>query len=45
MLPVVATLGILINIYLIFHLEKSAIYMAIGWLALGLLIYFYMEKK
>ena len=45
MLPVVATLGILINIYLIFHLEKSAIYMAIGWLALGLLIYFLYGRK
>lgn len=45
MLPVVATLGILINIYLIINLEETAIYMAIGWLALGLLIYFLYGKK
>lgn len=45
MLPVVASLGILINIYLIINLEPSAIYMAIGWLALGLLIYFLYGKR
>lgn len=44
-LPVIATLGILTNIYLIINLEKSAIYMAIGWLTLGFLVYFLYGKR
>lgn len=39
-LPVIATLGIATNIYLIMNLERSAIYMALGWLTLGFLVYF-----
>ncbi len=45
MLPVIASLGILTNIYLIWNLETSAIYMAIGWLVFGILVYLLYGKR
>ncbi len=45
MLPIIATAGIATNIYLIMNLERSAIYMAIGWLTLGFLVYFLYGKN
>ncbi|MDY3535251.1 amino acid permease [Riemerella anatipestifer] len=45
MLPVIASLGILTNIYLIWNLETSAIYMAIGWLIFGILVYFLYGRR
>ncbi|WKS94458.1 APC family permease [Riemerella columbina] len=44
-LPLIALLGIITNLYLIFNLETSAIYMAIGWLTFGILVYFLYGKK
>ncbi len=45
MLPVVATLGILINVYLIFNLSPEAQKYSLIWLALGFVIYFLYSKK
>ncbi|KAF1853266.1 hypothetical protein Lal_00009628 [Lupinus albus] len=39
-LPVIATLGICINLYLIWNLSHEAKYLSMGWLALGVVIYF-----
>jgi len=39
-LPVIATLGICINVYLIWNLSHEAKYLSMGWLVLGVLIYF-----
>ncbi len=39
-LPVIATLGICINLYLIWNLSHEAKYLSLGWLALGVVIYF-----
>lgn len=39
-LPVIATLGICINVYLIWNLSHEAKYLSMAWLALGVLIYF-----
>ncbi|WP_018676077.1 APC family permease [Riemerella columbina] len=44
-LPLIASLGILTNVYLIFNLEVTAIYMAIGWLTFGILLYFLYGKN
>ncbi|MBV6881373.1 amino acid permease [Epilithonimonas ginsengisoli] len=45
MLPVVATLGILINVYLIFNLSPEAQKYSLIWLGLGFVIYFLYSKK
>lgn len=39
-LPVIATLGILINLYLIWNLSHEAKYLSLGWLLIGVVIYF-----
>ncbi|KQT35883.1 amino acid permease [Chryseobacterium sp. Leaf405] len=39
-LPVIATLGICINLYLIWNLSHEAKYLSLAWLALGVVIYF-----
>ena len=45
MLPVIATLGILINIYLIINLSIEAQTYSAIWLALGFIIYFLYSRK
>lgn len=44
-LPVVATLGILINVYLIWKLSHDAKLYSLGWLLIGLVIYFVYSLK
>jgi APA family basic amino acid/polyamine antiporter len=44
-LPVIACLGIVINIYLIFNLSKEAQMYSIAWLILGFIIYFVYSKR
>jgi basic amino acid/polyamine antiporter, APA family len=44
-LPVIATCGILINIYLMFNLSSSAQLLSLGWLAIGMVIYFLYSKR
>lgn len=44
-LPIIATLGILINVYLIFNLSPEAQKYSLIWLALGFVIYFLYSKK
>jgi APA family basic amino acid/polyamine antiporter len=44
-LPVIATLGILINTYLMFNLSSSAQLLSLGWLAIGMVIYFLYSKR
>lgn len=44
-LPVIATLGILINVYLILNLSKEAQMYSLIWLALGFVIYFLYSKR
>ena len=44
-LPVVAVLGILINLYLIFNLSKEAKELSIAWLVIGIFIYFIYSVK
>ena len=44
-LPVIATLGILINVYLILNLSKEAQMYSMIWLALGFVIYFLYSKR
>lgn len=39
-LPLVAILGISINLYLIYNLSKEAKELSLGWLAFGILVYF-----
>ncbi len=39
-LPVIATLGICINVYLIWNLSHDAKLLSLAWLALGVIIYF-----
>lgn len=45
MLPLIATLGILINIYLIINLSIEAQTYSAIWLALGFIIYFLYSKR
>ena len=45
MLPVIATLGILINVYLIINLSIEAQTYSLIWLALGFVIYFLYSKR
>ncbi len=44
-LPVIAVLGILINSYLMINLSVDAQLLSIGWLAIGLVIYFLYSKR
>lgn len=44
-LPVIATLGILINTYLMFNLSSGAQLLSLGWLAFGVIIYFLYSQK
>ena len=44
-LPVIAVLGIAINIYLIINLSKEAQMYSLGWLLIGFFIYFLYSKK
>ena len=44
-LPVIACLGIAINVYLIFNLSKEAQMYSLAWLAIGFIIYFLYSKK
>jgi basic amino acid/polyamine antiporter, APA family len=44
-LPVIATCGILINTYLMFNLSSSAQLLSLGWLAIGMVIYFIYSKR
>jgi basic amino acid/polyamine antiporter, APA family len=44
-LPVIATLGILINIYLILNLSVSAQLLSLGWLGIGAVIYFLYSRN
>lgn len=44
-LPVIAILGIAINVYLMINLSKDAQMLSMGWLIIGILIYFLYGKK
>lgn len=44
-LPVIAVLGILINVYLMFNLSIGAQLLSLSWLAIGIVIYFIYSKK
>ena len=44
-LPVIAVCGILINTYLMINLSKDAQMLSLGWLAIGILIYFLYGKR
>ncbi len=44
-LPVIAVLGIIINIYLMINLSASAQLLSLGWLVVGVIIYFIYSKK
>ena len=44
-LPVIACLGILINVYLIINLSKEAQLYSLGWLVIGFIIYFLYSKQ
>ena len=44
-LPVIAVLGILINVYLIINLSKEAQTYSLIWLAIGFVIYFLYSKR
>jgi basic amino acid/polyamine antiporter, APA family len=44
-LPVIATLGILINTYLMYELSNDAKLLSAGWLAIGVVIYFVYGKQ
>jgi basic amino acid/polyamine antiporter, APA family len=43
-LPLIAVLGICINLYLIFNLSISAQLLSFGWLGLGMVIYFLYSR-
>ena len=44
-LPIIATLGIAINVYLIFNLSHEAKTYSAIWLALGFIVYFLYSKR
>ncbi|GAB0157710.1 amino acid permease [Chryseobacterium sp. Alg-005] len=44
-LPIIACLGIAINIYLIINLSKEAQMYSLAWLVIGFIIYFLYSKK
>ncbi|MCC9018808.1 MULTISPECIES: APC family permease [Flavobacterium] len=44
-LPIIAVLGIAINTYLMINLSHDAQFLSLGWLAIGILVYFGYSKK
>ncbi len=44
-LPVIAVLGIMINIYLMWNLSLDAQLLSLSWLALGIVIYFLYSRR
>lgn len=44
-LPVIATLGILINIFLMWNLSLDAQLLSLSWLAIGIVIYFLYSRR
>jgi APA family basic amino acid/polyamine antiporter len=44
-LPVIAVMGILINIYLMFNLSLDAQLLSLSWLAIGVVIYFTYSRR
>ncbi len=44
-LPVIAVFGILINTYLMINLSKDAQMLSLGWLAIGIVVYFLYGKR
>jgi APA family basic amino acid/polyamine antiporter len=44
-LPVIAVSGILINTFLMYKLEPKAQILSLGWLLIGLAIYFLYSKN
>jgi APA family basic amino acid/polyamine antiporter len=44
-LPVIATCGILINTYLMINLSIDAQILSLGWLVIGVFIYFIYGKN
>lgn len=44
-LPLIATLGILINVYLIYNLSREAKMYSTAWLLIGFVIYFLYSKR
>jgi APA family basic amino acid/polyamine antiporter len=44
-LPVIAVCGIAINTYLMINLSVQAQFFSLGWLAIGVLIYFLYGKR
>jgi APA family basic amino acid/polyamine antiporter len=44
-LPVIATCGILINTYLMINLSIDAQMLSLGWLVIGIFIYFIYGKR
>ena len=44
-LPVIAVCGILINTYLMINLSHDAQLLSLGWLAIGVLVYFLYGKR
>lgn len=44
-LPVIASLGICINVFLIYNLSADAQHLSLGWLGLGVIIYFLYSRK
>ena len=44
-LPVIAICGILINTYLMINLSKDAQLLSLGWLAIGIVVYFLYGKR
>jgi len=44
-LPIIAVLGIAINTYLMINLSHDAQLLSLGWLAVGILVYFGYSKK
>jgi APA family basic amino acid/polyamine antiporter len=44
-LPLIACLGIAINVYLIFNLSKEAQMYSFAWLIIGFFVYFLYSKK
>jgi APA family basic amino acid/polyamine antiporter len=44
-LPLIASLGVIVNLFLIFNLDKRSQLLATGWMALGVIVYFLYSKK
>jgi APA family basic amino acid/polyamine antiporter len=44
-LPLIASLGVMVNLLLIINLDKRAQLLATGWMLLGVIVYFVYSKK